>query len=69
MKPGDVFTVVPGEGAWDPQFTLIATTDHLVVWIFEGGDPDKVVVDYAIIDSNGIEVECGRQPSSDRDPS
>ncbi|MEE4495906.1 hypothetical protein [Streptomyces sp. BE230] len=67
MKPGDVFTVVPGEGVPDPPFTLIATTNHLVVWIFEGRHPDKAVVDYAIIDSNGIEVECGRQQSSDRD--
>ncbi|WP_327713149.1 hypothetical protein OG912_36895 [Streptomyces sp. NBC_00464] len=48
---------------------MIATTNYLVVSIFEGGDPDKVVVDYAIIESNGIEVECGRQQSSDRDPS
>ncbi|MFZ4296913.1 hypothetical protein ACOZE3_03180 [Streptomyces cinereoruber] len=68
LKPGDEFTVVPGADASDPQFTVVAATDRLVVWIYEGGDPDKVVVDYTVVDSSGTELECGHQWSADRDP-
>jgi hypothetical protein len=67
LKPGDEFIVVPGEGPSDPQFTVVAATDRLVVWIFEGGDPEKVVVDCTVIDSDGTELECGYECPADQD--
>ncbi|MFD0732462.1 hypothetical protein [Planotetraspora mira] len=65
LKPGDKFTVVPAEDTSDPQFTVVAATDHMVVWIYESGDPEKVIVDYAIIDNNGTALECGHQQPVD----
>lgn len=67
LRPGDEFIVVPGDDAPDPQFTVVAATDRQVVWIFEGGDPEKVVVDYSVIDSNGTELECGYQWPAEQD--
>ncbi|CAM5245199.1 hypothetical protein SMICM304S_00984 [Streptomyces microflavus] len=59
LKPGDEFTVVPADEVSDPQFTVVAVEHRLVVWIFEGGDPAKVIVDYTVIDSNGTELPDG----------
>ncbi|MFB8243280.1 hypothetical protein ACFC58_42775 [Kitasatospora purpeofusca] len=67
LKPGDEFTVVPAGDTSDPQFTVVAANDRLVVWIFEGGDPEKVVVDYTVIDSTGTELECGHQGPADHE--
>ncbi|MFJ8980343.1 hypothetical protein [Streptomyces sp. NPDC102282] len=61
LQPGDEFTVVPADAVSDPQFTVVAVEHRLVVWIFEGGDPAKVIVDYTVIDSNGTELPEGYQ--------
>ncbi|MFJ2074374.1 hypothetical protein ACIOGW_04185 [Streptomyces anulatus] len=68
MKPGDEFTVVPADEVSDPQFTVVAVKHRLVVWIFEGGDPAKVIVDYTVIDSNGTELPDGYQWPAGRSP-
>ncbi|MFB8139269.1 hypothetical protein [Streptomyces parvus] len=61
LKPGDEVTVVPADGTLDPQFSVVVVKHRLVVWIFEGGDPARVVVDYAVIDGNGTELSEGCQ--------
>ncbi|MER8197692.1 hypothetical protein ACFRMO_33655 [Streptomyces anulatus] len=68
LKPGDEFTVVPADEVSDPQFTVVAVKHRLVVWIFEGGDPAKVIVDYTVIDSNGTELPDGYQWPAGRSP-
>ncbi|WAZ26221.1 hypothetical protein STRCI_007775 [Streptomyces cinnabarinus] len=68
LRPGDEFTVVPADGARDPQFTVVSTTDCLVVWIYEGGDPERVIVDYVVVDSGGAALECGHQRPVARNP-
>lgn len=68
LMPGNESAVVPAEDASDPQFTVVAAKGRLVVWIFEGGDPAKIIVDYTVIGSNGTELECGYQWSADQEP-
>lgn len=61
LKPGDEFTVVPADEVSDPQFTVVAVKHRLVVWIFEGGDPAKVIVDTR--SSIARELSCRRATS------
>ncbi|MFJ6886801.1 hypothetical protein ACIQRC_18470 [Streptomyces californicus] len=68
LKPGDEFTVLPGEGVPDPQFTVEMVKHRLIVWVFEGGDPAKVVVDCTVVDSGGNELPEGHQWPDGRSP-
>ncbi|MEU5327756.1 hypothetical protein [Streptomyces parvus] len=68
LKPGDEFTVVPSDDVPDPQFTVMVVKHRLVVWIFEGGNPAKVVVDYTVIDGSGKRLTEGYQWTDGRSP-
>lgn len=65
MKSGDSFTVVPPDDGSDAQFMVVHSADRVTVWIFEGGDHKKIIVDYTVIDSNGTELECAHQHPAD----
>ncbi|MET4924298.1 hypothetical protein P3L51_18390 [Streptomyces sp. PSRA5] len=68
LKPGDEFTVVPADGVSDPRFEVVAVKHRLIVWIFEGGDPAKVIVDYTVIDSDGTVLPEDFQWPAGRSP-
>ncbi|MFF7177524.1 hypothetical protein [Streptomyces sp. NPDC008121] len=68
LQPGDEFTVVPADEVSDAQFTVDVVKHRLVVWIFEGGDPAKVIVDYTVTDSHGTELPEGYQWPAGRSP-
>ncbi|MGW8984634.1 hypothetical protein ACWGQ9_18465 [Streptomyces parvus] len=61
LKPGDEVTVVPADGALGPRFSVVAVKYRLVVWIFEGGDPVRVIVGCTVVDGNGTELPEGYQ--------
>ncbi|MFI1094353.1 hypothetical protein [Streptomyces sp. NPDC020917] len=68
LRPGDEFTVVPAASVPDPQFTLVVIKHRLVVWIYEEGDPTRVITDYTVIDSNGTALPEGYQSPAGRSP-
>ncbi|MET8574113.1 hypothetical protein [Streptomyces sp. NPDC005012] len=68
LKPGDEFTVVPGDGVPDPRFTVVTVKHRLVVWTNEGGDPAKVITDYTVVDRDGTELPDGHQWPAGRSP-
>lgn len=61
VATGETLTVVPSSNDLDPQFSLDVTEDTLVVWIFDGGDPYKVLLDYTVLDEQTREVPFGHQ--------
>ncbi|WP_328912028.1 MULTISPECIES: hypothetical protein [unclassified Streptomyces] len=61
LKPGEVFTVVPDVDGIDVWFSTVVWREGITVWLYEEGDPAKVVLEYTVIDSNGTRLECGHQ--------
>lgn len=61
LKPGERLVVVPSADDVDPQFSVYAMPNHLTVWIYEAGDPFKVLTDFTVVDAKGLAVRCGYQ--------
>lgn len=61
MKPGESFTVrSEAEGA-DVWFETSVAKGCVTVWLYEDGDPHKVVVDCAVLDASGTRLDSGYQ--------
>ncbi|MFK0113849.1 hypothetical protein [Streptomyces sp. NPDC091217] len=61
LAPGEAFTVKPdGEGI-DVWFSTYVSQDCIAVWLYEDGDPARVVLDHKVVDANGISLDCGHQ--------
>ncbi|WP_329547878.1 hypothetical protein OG548_31100 [Streptomyces sp. NBC_01356] len=64
LKPREAFTVVP-MSVGNVQFTVVVATSLITVWLYEDGDPHKVMLDYKVFDASGEELKCGhRRPTA-----
>ncbi|MGW6740815.1 hypothetical protein ACWGDX_08730 [Streptomyces sp. NPDC055025] len=61
LKPGEVFTVAPDAEGIDVWFSTSIWREGITVWLYEDGDPHKIVLEYAVADANGTRLECGHQ--------
>ena len=65
LKPGETIIVTPAVDGIDVQFSVVVAADHITVWLYEDGDPYKVIVDYEVVDKGGTALECGHQRPAD----
>ncbi|MBO2461263.1 hypothetical protein [Actinomadura violacea] len=61
LRPGESLAVMPSADDTDPQFAVYAQPNHLSVWIYESGDPTKVLMDFTVVNAKGTVVGCGYQ--------
>ncbi|MEU2494626.1 hypothetical protein [Streptomyces sp. NPDC007883] len=61
LKPGEVFTVTPEVEGIDVWFSTAVCQEGITVWLYENGDPAKVVLEYTVTDADGKQLECGHQ--------
>lgn len=61
LKPGEALTVGPEAEGIDVWFDTYASRDCITVWLYEDGDPTKVVLDYVVVDADGTRLDCGHQ--------
>ncbi|MFE7484492.1 hypothetical protein [Streptomyces sp. NPDC057552] len=61
LKPGEVFTVAPEVEGIDVWFSTAISQEGITVWLYEDGDPAKVVLEYTVTDADGKRLECGHQ--------
>lgn len=61
MKPGEALTVRSVADGADVWFSTYVSKGRIAVWLYEDGDPYKIVVDYAVVDANGTRLESGHQ--------
>ncbi len=67
LKPGEAFTVGARCDGMDVWFDATLWKGGISVWLYEDGNPTKVVLDYAVVDANGKQLDCGHQrPADDR---
>ncbi|MFG3587356.1 hypothetical protein [Streptomyces sp. NPDC047990] len=64
LTPGEVFTVMSAVEGIDVWFSTQVSQDCIAVWIYEEGDPAKVVLDYQVVDADGTFLDCGHQTPS-----
>ncbi|MFD5897718.1 hypothetical protein [Streptomyces sp. NPDC060366] len=58
LKPGEAFVVAPEAAGIDVCFSIAVCQEGITVWLYEDGDPTKVVLEY------GERLECGHQRPS-----
>lgn len=73
LKPGEVFTVAPAAKGIDVWFHTVLWRDGITVWLYEDGEPEKMILEAVVTDADGTRLECGhqrppRQPTSEQDP-
>ncbi|XQE89436.1 hypothetical protein ACN24M_33090 [Streptomyces microflavus] len=61
LKPGQVFTVAPEVEGIDGWFSTAVCQEGITVWLYEDGDPTKVVLEYTVSYADGTRLECGHQ--------
>ncbi|MFD4246829.1 hypothetical protein ACFWP3_35360 [Streptomyces sp. NPDC058525] len=61
MKPGEVITVRSEAEGVDVWFHTGVSKGCVTVWLYEDGDPYKIVVDYAVVDASGTPLDSGHQ--------
>ncbi|AZM88312.1 hypothetical protein [Streptomyces sp. W1SF4] len=61
LKPGEVFTVAPADEGIDVWFTTLVWEGGITVWLYEDGDPTRIVFECTVTDANGTVLECGHQ--------
>ncbi|MEU9709894.1 hypothetical protein AB0E21_15010 [Streptomyces sp. NPDC047967] len=68
LEPGEAVTVSPMSDRIDAQFAVSVAAELVSVWLYEDGDPNKVISDSQVIDASGIPLECGHQRHDRRIP-
>ncbi|MYT68161.1 MULTISPECIES: hypothetical protein [unclassified Streptomyces] len=61
MEPGEEFTVRPAADGADVWFGTSVAKGCVTVWLYEDGDPNKVVLDCAVVDASGTRLASGHQ--------
>lgn len=61
MKPGEAFTVLSEAEGVDVWFDTYVSKGCVTVWLYEEGDPYKIVVDCAVVDASGTRLDSGHQ--------
>ncbi len=46
LKPGEAFAVAPEAAGIDVCFSIAVCQEGITVWLYEDGDPTKVVLEY-----------------------
>lgn len=57
MKPGEALTVRSEAKGVDVWFDTYVSKGCVTVWLYEDGDPYKIVVDYAVVDASGTRLD------------
>ncbi|MFF3654661.1 hypothetical protein [Streptomyces olivochromogenes] len=68
LEPGEVVTVSPISDGTDVQFAVTVAAELMSVWLFENGDPNRVVSESQVLDTSGTPLECGHQRYARRIP-
>ncbi|MFD9407079.1 hypothetical protein ACFWBN_08655 [Streptomyces sp. NPDC059989] len=61
LKPGEALTVRSEAEGVDVWFDTHVSKGCVTVWLYEDGDPFKIVGDYAVVDASGIQLDSGYQ--------
>ncbi|MFJ8658303.1 hypothetical protein [Streptomyces sp. NPDC093795] len=61
MKPGEAFTVHSAAEGIDVWFETRVSKGCVIVWLYEDGDPYKVVGEHRVVDENGTSLNSGHQ--------
>lgn len=61
MKPGEAVTIGPGTEGTDVWFDTYVSRDCITVWLYEDGDPHKVMLDHVVVDAHGNRLDSGHQ--------
>ncbi|OKI98984.1 hypothetical protein AMK18_23925 [Streptomyces sp. CB01249] len=64
LKPGEVFTITPEAEGADVWSSTLVWEGGITVWLYENGDPTRIVLEYTVTDADGIQLECGHQRPS-----
>ncbi|GAA3855172.1 hypothetical protein ACFYOF_06665 [Streptomyces sp. NPDC007148] len=68
LEPGETVTVSPVSDGVNVQFAVTVADELVSVWLFEDGDPNRVVLESQVIDTSGSPLECGHQRHDRRIP-
>ncbi|MER5653817.1 hypothetical protein ABT076_12470 [Streptomyces sp. NPDC002131] len=61
IKPGEALTVRAEVEEIYVWFDTFISKGCVTVWLYEDGDPHKIVGDYAVLDASGNRLESGHQ--------
>ncbi|MFE9443046.1 hypothetical protein ACFYO2_29575 [Streptomyces sp. NPDC006602] len=61
LEPGEAVTVSPINDGINVEFTVTVAPELVSVWLYEDGDPHKVVSESQVIDASGAPLKCGHQ--------
>lgn len=68
LEPGEAVTVSAVSDGSNVQFAVTVAAELVSVWLFENGDPDRVVSESQVLDASGTPLECGHQRYDRRIP-
>ncbi|WP_175647504.1 hypothetical protein [Streptomyces cyaneochromogenes] len=61
LEPGEAVTVSPVSDGTNVQFAVTIAAELMSVWLYESGDPNRVVSESQVIDASGTRLQCGHQ--------
>lgn len=68
LEPGEAVTVSSVGDGINVQFAVTVAAELLSVWLYEDGDPNRVVLEFQVIDASGTPLKCGHQRHDRRIP-
>ncbi|MEU9477301.1 hypothetical protein [Streptomyces sp. NPDC048191] len=68
LEPGDAVTLSPVGDGGSVQFAVQVAAELMSVWLYEDGDPGKVIAESQVTDAAGTPLECGHQRGDRRIP-
>lgn len=68
LEPGEAVTVSPVSDGINVQFAVTVAAELVSVWLYEDGDPYRVVSESQVIDASGTPLKCGHQRHDRRIP-
>lgn len=61
MRPGERLVVRSEAEGIDVWFDTYVSKGCVTVWLYEDGDPHRIVLDYAVLDASGVRLDSGYQ--------
>ncbi|MFJ9692267.1 hypothetical protein [Kitasatospora sp. NPDC101183] len=61
LKPDEALVLRSEAKGVDVWFDTYVRDGCITVWLYEDGDPFKVLMDYVVVDKDGTELESGYQ--------
>ncbi|MEU6520942.1 hypothetical protein [Streptomyces sp. NPDC046978] len=68
LEPSEAVTVSSVGDGINVQFAVTVAAELLSVWLYEDGDPNRVVLEFQVIDASGTPLKCGHQRHDRRIP-